>query len=66
MDAETAAELDALFDMPDPAMPLPAAARDLPRGHLHGPRPVALPAGWRELADDPTPPRGADSAFSGG
>ena len=47
----------------------PAAAgrrADLPRGHLHGPRPVALPAGWRESADDPTPPRGAELAFSGG
>ena len=49
-----------------PEARLSAAARDLPRGHLHGPRPVALPAGWRESADDPTPPRGAELAFAGG
>jgi hypothetical protein len=66
MDADTAAELDPLFDALDPQTRLSAAARDLPRGHLHGPRPVALPAGWRESADDPKPPRGAELAFSGG
>ena len=66
MDADTAADLDALFDLTDSDARLSGAARDLPRGHLHGPRPVALPAGWRESADDPTPPRGAELAFSGG
>jgi hypothetical protein len=66
MDAETVAELDALLDTVDPHMPMPAAARNLPRGHLHGPRPVELPAHWRELADDPAPLVGADEAYSGG
>jgi nifR3 family TIM-barrel protein len=66
MDVETAAALDALFDTLDPAMPLPPAARNLPRGHLHGPRPVQLPANWRQLADDPTPLVGTDEAYSGG
>jgi nifR3 family TIM-barrel protein len=66
MDAETVAELDALLDTVDPHMRMPAAARNLPRGHLHGPRPVELPAHWRELADDPAPLVGADEAYSGG
>ena len=66
MDAETAGELDALFDTLDPAMLLPPAARNLPRGHLHGPRPVQLPANWRGLADDPAPLVGADEAYAGG
>ena len=66
MDAETAGELDALLDTLDPSMPLPPAVRNLPRGHLHGPRPVQLPANWRQLADDPAPLVGADEAYSGG
>jgi nifR3 family TIM-barrel protein len=59
-------ELDALLDELDPAVTLPPDAENLPRGHLHGPRPVALPEGWRERADDPTPPTGADVEASGG
>jgi nifR3 family TIM-barrel protein len=66
MDADTVADLGALLDTVDPAMQLPAAAVSLPRGHLNGPRPVDLPAGWRESIDDPRPPLGADLAFSGG
>jgi nifR3 family TIM-barrel protein len=66
MDADTVADLGALLDTVDPAMQLPAAAVSLPRGHLNGPRPVDLPAGWRDSIDDPRPPLGADLAFSGG
>ena len=66
MDAETVAELDALLDSVDPQTPMPPAARNLPRGHLHGPRPVELPAHWRDRRDDPTPLDGADEAYSGG
>jgi nifR3 family TIM-barrel protein len=55
MDVETQRDLDSLFGQLDPSMPLPPAARNLARGHLHGPRPVQLPANWRQLADDPTP-----------
>ena len=60
------AELDELLAELDPAVTLPADAENLPRGHLHGPRPVTLPEGWRERADDPTPPTGADVESSGG
>jgi tRNA-dihydrouridine synthase len=60
------AELDDLLSELDPTVTLPADAENLPRGHLHGPRPVSLPAGWRECVDDPTPPVGADVLASGG
>ncbi|MDQ1695564.1 MAG: hypothetical protein QOJ03_917 [Frankiaceae bacterium] len=60
------AELDDLLYDLDPTVTLPADAQHLPRGHLHGPRPVTLPEGWREQADDPTPPAGADLPSSGG
>jgi nifR3 family TIM-barrel protein len=50
----------------DPALTLPEAARRLPRGHTNGPKAVALPAGWLDHPDDPTPPSGADSWNSGG
>ena len=43
----------------------PGAAA-LPRGHTEGPRPVALPEGWLDLVDDPTPPVGAELLVSGG
>ena len=36
------------------------------RGHTNGPRPVHLPEGWLDLVDDPTPPKGAEIAGSGG
>jgi nifR3 family TIM-barrel protein len=37
-----------------------------PRGHTSGPHHVALPEGWDAMADDPTPPVGADVLVSGG
>lgn len=37
-----------------------------PRGHTSGPHPVALPEGWLDSVDDPTPPVGADDLVSGG
>ena len=42
------------------------APRPLPRGHTDGPRPVALPEGWLDDVDDPTPPVGAELLVSGG
>jgi nifR3 family TIM-barrel protein len=66
MDADSVAELDKLFDSVDPKTQLPAAARNLPRGHMHGPRRVELPPHWRDRTDDPAPLRGADVAHSGG
>ncbi|MDQ1684522.1 MAG: hypothetical protein QOC82_1259 [Frankiaceae bacterium] len=59
-------ELDGLLDELDPSAVLPPDVWNLPRGHLHGPRPVTLPERWRETADDPTPPEGADVESSGG
>ena len=60
------AELDGLLDELDPTVTLPAHAMNLPRGHLQGPRPVSLPAGWLDRVDDPTPPVGGDVLASGG
>jgi nifR3 family TIM-barrel protein len=60
------AELDALLDDLDPATALPPGAERLKRGHTNGPRPVALPPGWLDTVDDPTPPSGADALVSGG
>jgi nifR3 family TIM-barrel protein len=62
----TLAELDGLLDELDPTLSLPEDAARLKRGHTSGPRPVALPAGWLERVDDPTPPAGADALVSGG
>jgi nifR3 family TIM-barrel protein len=59
-------ELDGLLAEVDPAATLPRELWNLPRGHLHGPRPVTLPQGWLESADDATPPEGADVESSGG
>jgi nifR3 family TIM-barrel protein len=60
------AELDDLLAELDPTATLRADSEHLPRGHMHGPRPVTLPDGWRECPDDPTPPTGADVEASGG
>jgi tRNA-dihydrouridine synthase len=60
------ASLQALVAELDPAIALPAGGRRLARGHTNGPRPVALPHGWLDHLDDPTPPEGADSWTSGG
>jgi nifR3 family TIM-barrel protein len=59
-------ELDALLDDLDPGTPLPDGAVRIKRGHTNGPRPVALPPGWLDHPDDPTPPVGADVLVSGG
>jgi nifR3 family TIM-barrel protein len=65
--ASSLAELDELLDELDPSATLPPGNEHLPRGHLHGPKPVTLPEGWRERADDPTPPdAAADVLASGG
>jgi nifR3 family TIM-barrel protein len=66
MDVDEVAHFNALLDRLDPSIVLPPAARNLPRGHLHGPRRVELPQHWRDSVDDPTPLVGADAAFSGG
>jgi tRNA-dihydrouridine synthase len=60
------AELDARLADLDGSLPFPPEARRVARGHTHGPRPVALPDGWLDRTDDPTPPSGADDAVSGG
>jgi len=62
----TLAELDAHLAELDPSAVAPVAAQRIPRGHTHGPRPVTVPPGWFESADDPTPPTGADGFASGG
>jgi nifR3 family TIM-barrel protein len=62
----TLAELDALLDELDPSIPFPLEALRVPRGHTNGPRPVALPPGWFDDVDDPTPPLGAELLVSGG
>ncbi len=62
----TPAELAAILAELDPSVALPESARRLPRGHVDGPRPVALPEGWLMSPDDPHPPRGADVLVSGG
>lgn len=50
----------------EPSLLPEANAARAPRGHTNGPRPVALPPGWLERVDDPTPPEGADVLVSGG
>jgi len=60
------AELREVLDGIDPTLELPDEARRLRRGHTDGPRPVALPEGWLDLVDDPTPPAGAELLVSGG
>ena len=62
----TLGALDEALAQIAPDLALPDAARRLPRGHTDGPRPVALPEGWLERRDDPTPPAGADLLVSGG
>lgn len=66
----TVADLDAALDEVVSSFgadcPLPPESLRTARGHTNGPRPVALPEGWLETADDPTPPAGADVLVSGG
>jgi hypothetical protein len=59
-------ELDELLDELDPTTTLPSGSEHLPRGHLHGPRPVTVPEHWLDTIDDPTPPTGGDVYASGG
>jgi nifR3 family TIM-barrel protein len=59
-------ELDDLLASLDPAMRQLAGADALPRGRTDGPQRVTLPDHWLELADDPTPPVGADLLVTGG
>jgi len=59
-------ELASVLDAVDPTLTLPAEAVRWKRGHTDGPRPVRLPDGWLRLADDPTPPAGAEILVSGG
>ena len=62
----TIAELDDMVATLDASLlPHPEAAR-AKRGHTHGPRPVALPHGWLESADDLAVPEGAELLVSGG
>jgi nifR3 family TIM-barrel protein len=63
---ETRAELDEHVNGLDPTLVQEPGTEALPRGVTDGPRPVALPEGWLELRDDPTPPLGADLLVSGG
>jgi nifR3 family TIM-barrel protein len=59
-------ELDDLLGELDPTVAFPLEAQRMRRGHTGGPRPVALPPGWLTSIDDPSPPIGADTYFSGG
>ena len=63
----TPADLDAVLDELDPEAEIAANALRAARGHTNGPRPVHLPEGWLESADDATPPdREAEALVSGG
>jgi nifR3 family TIM-barrel protein len=67
MQVETLAGLRALLESAATDEPFPPAAMRVPRGKTGGVQRVALPAGWLDDRDDPTPP-GADAedATSGG
>jgi nifR3 family TIM-barrel protein len=62
----TLSDLDAVIARLDPTAEIRDNALRAARGHTNGPRPVHLPEGWLDLADDPTPPEGAEIAGSGG
>ncbi len=63
----TLAELRTVLDRVDPAITLPTEAVGLPRGHMSGPRSVALPHNYLEQLNDATPPpREADTIVAGG
>jgi nifR3 family TIM-barrel protein len=63
----TLADLEAVLDELDPAAEIALNALRAARGHTNGPRPVHLPEGWLESADDPTPPdKEAEALVSGG
>ena len=60
------ADLDAVIERLDPDAAIRQNALRAPRGHTNGPRPVHLPEGWIDLAEDPTPPEGDALVGSGG
>ncbi|HEV2637491.1 MAG TPA: tRNA dihydrouridine synthase DusB [Actinocrinis sp.] len=65
--ASTLTELDALLDQLDSDLEWPEINDGSPRGRSHAAeKRVALPYGWLENPDDPTPPSGAESEDSGG
>lgn len=63
---ETRAQFDELLDGLDGSLRQIPGTTAIPRGRNDGPYPVALPDGWLDLVDDPTPPPGADIDVSGG
>jgi nifR3 family TIM-barrel protein len=65
--ASNPAELEESLARLDGAQPWPEANEGSPRGRSHASeRRVALPYGWLESPDDPTPPTGAETEDSGG
>jgi len=63
----TFTELEAVLAELDPEAAIAPNALRAARGHTNGPRPVHLPEGWLETADDPTPPdKAAEALVSGG
>lgn len=60
------AEADELVDLLDPAVPFPAAANRMVRGHSGGPRPVRLPYGYLDDRAIERLPQEADLVISGG
>jgi len=59
-------EMNTRLDALDPDLALHPGSERTIRGHTGGPRRVTVPDGWFALADDPTPPTGADAVVSGG
>ena len=67
MKIETFADLDALLTAHVTDEPFPATALRVPRGKTGGTQRVALPEGWLDDRDDPTPPDArAEDESSGG
>lgn len=64
--AGSLAEVNLQLDRLPAALPFPAEALRVARGHTNGPRPVRLPDGWLDSVDDPAPPPGGDVLVSGG
>ncbi|MDX1649162.1 MAG: tRNA dihydrouridine synthase DusB [Myxococcota bacterium] len=63
----TLAELDAVLEPLDPAVPFPACAMRVPRGKSGGRQRVTLPEGYLESLDDAVPPCAeAEDPTSGG
>ena len=62
----TLQDLAGVITQMDPDAKIKENALRAARGHTNGPRPVHLPEGWLEMVDDLTPPKGAETAGSGG